>query len=146
MFTKKLINMNQFLEVNKIHCGYSEDLIKQIEPETVTCSIWSPPYHLNKEYEKDQTYDEWQLMLKEVILAHFPILKNGGFMIVNIANILCFQDETMSKIQMPNPSKHRVSLSKEEIVTVLTQHPKMNCYELAEYFGNWKKQLLIKIN
>ena len=127
--------MNSFLEINKIHCGYSEDLIKQIEPETVTCSIWSPPYHLNKEYERGQTYEEWQAMLKEVVYAHFSILKNGGFMIVNIADILCFADETMPKIQMPNPAKHKVSLSKAEILDIQKQNPSMKRNDLAAYFG-----------
>ncbi|NJL76782.1 MAG: site-specific DNA-methyltransferase [Saprospiraceae bacterium] len=127
--------MNHFLDINKIHYGYSEDLIKQIEPQTVACSIWSPPYHLNKDYEKNQTFEEWQLMLQNVIHCHFPILRNGGFMIVNIADILCFADEAMPKIQMPNPSKHKVPLSKEEILSVLEANPKMSRYDLADYFG-----------
>ncbi len=127
--------MNPFLAINQIYCGYSEDLIPHIEPESIACSIWSPPYHLNKDYEKDQTYEQWKQMLKAVIHAHFPILKKGGFMIVNIADILCFADEIMPKIQMPNPAKQKVLLSKTEILSVLEQNPQLNRSQLATHFS-----------
>jgi DNA modification methylase len=128
-------DMKKFLEINQIHCGYSEELMNEIEPETITCSIWSPPYNLNKDYEKNQSFSEWKVMIKEVINAHFAVLKKGGFMIINIADILCFPDETMPKIQMPNPSKHKVSLSKEEILAVLAENPNLGRQDLAKHFN-----------
>jgi len=126
--------MTKYLELNKIHLGYSEYLLKSIEPETVSCSIWSPPYHLGKEYEKDQSFEEWKIMLKKVINNHFSILKKGGFMVINIADILCFADENMPRIQMPNPSKYKVQLMKEDILELKTKNPDFNKHKLAEYF------------
>ncbi|WP_086047937.1 DNA-methyltransferase [Hugenholtzia roseola] len=124
-----------YFEINQVYQGLSENLLQQIEPESISCSVWSPPYHLGKEYERNQTFEEWKEMLRKVIALHFPILKKGGFMVVNIADILCFADETMPKIQMPNPSKHKVLLSKEDILAVKMQNPSWNKYELAKHFG-----------
>jgi len=127
--------MRQFLKINTVHHGFSEDLLKEIQPQTVACSIWSPPYNLNKEYEKDQTFEEWKTMINLVIEAHFPILKKGGFMVINIADILCFPDEEMPKIQLSNPSKHKVPLSKDEILRVKNEHPNLNRNQIADHFG-----------
>jgi hypothetical protein len=57
-------DMKKFLELNKIYCGYSEELINEIAPESISCSIWSPPYNLNKYYEKTQSFSEWKVMIK----------------------------------------------------------------------------------
>ena len=47
---------------------------------------------LGKEYEKGISYDAWISLLQEVIGLHYSILKPGGFLVINIADILCFQD------------------------------------------------------
>jgi DNA modification methylase len=127
--------MLKSLAINTVHYGYAEKLLQEIEHQSIACSIWSPPYHLNKDYEKGQTFEEWKKMLEEIIHLHFPILKNGGFMVINIADILCFADESMPKIQLPNPSKHKVTLTRAEIVEAQKKFPTMSRYQLAEYFG-----------
>ena len=91
-----------FLEVNKIHQGRSEILMKQIEPESVALSFWSPPYFVGKEYEKDETFDSWQAMLRQVIHHHSKALKPGGFLVINIGDIRCFKDESIPRFQAMN--------------------------------------------
>ena len=83
------------LAPNDIYCGDSRELLKQIEPNSLALSFWSPPYFLGKDYEQGVTYQQWQEMLDEVIGLHYHILKPGGFMVINIADILSFQDEKM---------------------------------------------------
>ena len=92
------------LEVNQIYCGDSRELLKEIEPDSLALSFWSPPYFLGKDYEQGVSYEQWQDMLKEVITLHYNILRPGGFMVINIADILAFQDENMPRIQADNPS------------------------------------------
>jgi site-specific DNA-methyltransferase (adenine-specific) len=124
-----------FLSLNEIHVGDSRELLNQIEPNSVACSVWSPPYHLGKEYEKDFSYEEWISLLTQVIQLHEPILKPGGFLVVNIADILCFPDETMPKIQAVNLKRHKVSISREDVLAAQEAHPDYNRYQLAALLG-----------
>ena len=60
-----------YLRINEIHQGDARDLLPQIEPDSIACSVWSPPYHLGKDYEKDFTYEGWVSLLNEVIRLQF---------------------------------------------------------------------------
>ncbi|WP_214658548.1 DNA methyltransferase, partial [Vibrio anguillarum] len=105
--TETLVLANEYLKTNDIHCGDSADLMNQIEPNSVALSFWSPPYFVGKEYEKDATFDSWQQLLRNVIEHHYKVLKPGGFLVINIDDILAFADENIPKIQAPNKSKLR---------------------------------------
>lgn len=100
-----------YLATDDIYCGMAEELMKQIEPESVAVSIWSPPYHVGKNYEADQSYDEWLNMLSDIINLHFTVLKQGGFMAINIGDILCFPDPDMPRIQANNVSMRKCKIT-----------------------------------
>lgn len=122
------------LVLNTIHQGDCRQLLPQIALNSVAVSIWSPPYYVGKNYEKDWTYEEWQSLLRETIALHFPIIKPGGFLAINIADILCFKDETMPRIQADVVQRKKISLSREDILQVLSENPTMNRYGLAKHF------------
>ncbi len=124
-----------YLEKNQIHHGDARRLMRRIEPESVVCSIWSPPYHVGKAYEAGISYEEWQDLLREVIRLHVPVLKPGGFMAINIADILCFPDEEMPRIQAMNISQRRCSVTREDVLAAKAEHPDYNRYQLAELLG-----------
>lgn len=94
-------------------------------------SFWSPPYFLGKDYEKGETYDSWQNMLKEVIQLHFAALKPGAFLVINIADILSFQDPKMPRIMGLNPSNRKVKITKDMVLEAIKQHPDYNRDKLA---------------
>jgi site-specific DNA-methyltransferase (adenine-specific) len=127
--------MSSFLRINDIYCGDSRTMLNEIQPDSISISIWSPPYHVGKQYEDGQSYDEWTDMLTKVIEAHYHILKPGGFLAVNIADILCFPDMNMPKIQADNVSNKKCSVTREDILKVLEQHPDFNRYQLAAALG-----------
>ncbi|TEB13440.1 DNA-methyltransferase [Pelotomaculum propionicicum] len=129
-----VIEFSKTLSPNNIYHGDARFLLKKIARESIALSVWSPPYYVGKEYEKYLTFRGWENLLKEVIKHHFPIIKPGGFLVINIADILCFKDETMPKIMAENVSRRKITLSKEEIVEVMKKHPEWNRYKLAEYF------------
>src|SRR3989338_2352390 len=125
----------QFLEKNKIHLGRSEDLMKQIEPNSVALSFWSPPYFVGKEYEKDETYESWQATLRNVIKQHFDVLKPGGFMVINIADILCFADPNIPRFQAMNEKNHKSKVTKGMVLEAKKNNPNFSRYQLAELLG-----------
>jgi len=141
-----IIDFSKKLDTNAIYCGDSRVLLRRIEHESIALSVWSPPYYVGKDYEKDLTFDAWKAMLTDVIKYHFPILKPGGFLVINIADILCFKDESMPKIMAENISRRKVNLSKEEILKVKEQHPDWGRYKLAEHFSCSEQTIDRRVN
>ncbi len=123
------------LAINDIYLGDARDLLPQIEPNSVACSLWSPPYHVGKEYERDMSYEDWANLLKEVIRLHYSILKPGGFLIINIADILVFPDTTMPRFQAVNIKRQRSSITREEVLAAKETYPDYNRYQLAALLG-----------
>ena len=72
------------LELNQIHHGDARALLPLISPDSIACSVWSPPYFVGKNYEQYLTYQTWVELLQVVIKQHFPIIKPGGFMVINM--------------------------------------------------------------
>ncbi len=125
----------KYLQENAVHHGRSEQLLKKIQPESVSLSFWSPPYFVGKQYERDETYDSWQKMLRDVIAAHTKVLKPGGFMVINIADILCFKDESIPRFQAMNLSRQRSAVTREQVLDAKAKNPEFNRYQLAKFLG-----------
>lgn len=56
-----------------------------------------PPYLVGKEYESHLSFEDWQSLWRTVIALHYDLLKPGGFLVINIADILCFKDAGMPR-------------------------------------------------
>lgn len=124
-----------YLDIDDVYCGLSEQIMKAIKPDSIAVSVWSPPYHVGKKYESNQTYDEWIKMLQDVIALHYLVLKPGGFLAINIGDILCFPDESMPRIQANNVSMRKCSISEEDVLQAQREHPDFNRHKLAELLG-----------
>ena len=124
-----------YLNVDDIYCGKAEDLLPRIQPDSIAVSIWSPPYHVGKQYENGQTYEEWTIMLRDVIEKHHKILKPGGFLAININDILCFPDEAMPRIQANNISMRKCKVTEEDIRAAMAENPNFNRKQLAALLG-----------
>ncbi len=74
-------------------------------------------------------------LLREVIRLHHSLLKPGGFLVVNIADILCFPDMTMPRIQAQNLRRQRSDITSEMVLEVKRAHPDYNRYQLATLLG-----------
>jgi DNA modification methylase len=120
-----------YLEIDNVYEGRAEELFQNTAPESIALSFWSPPYFVGKEYEKDETFESWQLTLKSVIDYHAIALKPGGFMVINIADILVFPDESIPKFQALNPNKQRIGVTREQIIEVMAEHPDYNRRQIA---------------
>ena len=126
---------NMSLKVNQIYCGDSRQMLREIEPDSIACSVWSPPYHVGKAYEQDMTYQEWVDLLESVIQLHYSLIKPGGFLVINIADILVFPDENMPRIQAANIRRHKNKITREDVLAAMETYPDYNRYQLAELLG-----------
>ena len=119
------------LSINTVYCGDSVSLMEQINPGSIALSFWSPPYFLGKDYEKDATYDSWQALLNNIITLHYNVLKPGGFLVINIADIISFQNENMPRIMGMNPSNRKCDVTKDMILKVQSDFPGYNRNQIA---------------
>lgn len=124
-----------FLSPNNIYEGDALQLLPRIKPESVALSVWSPPYFVGKQYESHLTFDDWQSLLRTAIQLHFQIIKPGGFLVINIADILCFRDPSMPKIQADNVSRRRSQITTSDVLTAMRENPEMNRYQIAALLG-----------
>lgn len=123
-------------QFNRIYDGDCRNILPLIPKESVACSIWSPPYFVGKQYEIYlKTFDDWKSLLRETIRLHFDVIKPGGFLAINIADILCFYDPSMPKIQAENPDGRRSKVTREDVLRAIDEHPSFSRYELAALLG-----------
>lgn len=126
---------NEYLAPGEIYHGDAIALLPRIAPNSIALSVWSPPYFVGKEYEADLTFEKWQRLLATVIAHHFPIIKPGGFLVINIADILVFRDEAMPRVQAEVLHKKRSPVTREDIERVMAEHPDYNRHQLAKLLG-----------
>jgi len=124
-----------YLRPNEIYHGDARQLLPQIEPNSIALSVWSPPYFVGKDYEVHLSFEEWQSLLETVILLHFPIIKPGGFLVINIADILTYKDPSMPRIQAEAVNRKRSPVTREDVLKAMAEHPDYNRYQLAKLLG-----------
>ena len=132
---KKRETVENYLKTNEIYQGDARKLLTQIEPNSIALSVWSPPYFVGKDYEADLTFKDWKNLLENVIKLHFPIIKPGGFLVINIADILVFKDPSMPRIQAEAVSRRRSPVTREHVLKAMKEHPEYNRYQLAKLLG-----------
>jgi len=119
-----------------IHLGDARDLSDLLRPESVDLSVWSPPYHVGKSYERDQSFVEWRALLRRTLEAHSVVLKPGAFVAINIADILCFPDQEMPRIMAENVSQRkRGDITRELVLQTMAEHPGANRQKIAAILG-----------
>ena len=120
---------------NAIHEGDARSLLREVSRESVDLSFWSPPYFVGKSYERDMTFEGWQELVRTVLGLHAHLLRPGGFVVVNIGDILCFPDENMPRIQADNIKGKRSPVTREHVLEAMRSHPMASRHELAAILG-----------
>jgi len=123
------------LAIDCVYQGDARKRLREIGPNRVALSFWSPPYCVGKNYEAEMTFRQWQVLLSEVIRLHFPIICPGGFLAINIADILVFKDETMPKVQADVANRKRSPVTRDDVIAAMEQHPELNRYGIAKLLG-----------
>lgn len=99
---------------------------------SIDLTVTSPPYSVGKEYEQGVTHAEWQQLMRDVLDANARVLKPGGFCVINVADILCFQDAAIPRIQAAKP---RLGLTKETVRAAAKANPGLHRKGLASMLG-----------
>jgi DNA modification methylase len=134
------------LRPGRIYTGDARRLLPRVAPGSVALSFWSPPYFVGKRYEAHLTFDGWQRLLESVIALHEPILKPAGFLAVNIADILCFRDPSMPRVQAQSPTRRRSRVTRATVLRAMAEHPAMTRYEIAELLGCSEQTIDRRVN
>ena len=120
---------------NRILVGDARAHLAQLPEASIDLSFWSPPYYVGKSYERHLSFDGWCELLREVIQGHRRIVKPGGFLAVNIGDILCFADTSMPKFQANNVRRKVSSVTREQVLAAKEAHPNARRQELAALLG-----------
>ena len=123
------------LSTNRIYCGDARALLPDIMPNSIALSVWSPPYFVGKSYEASWTFDDWQSLLRDVIDAHWRIINPGGFLAINIADILCFRDPDMPRISAETHTSRRSPVTREDVLAAMDARPGKNRHQIARILG-----------
>lgn len=78
--------MIQLRDVNKIYCQDSRKMI-QLEDKSIDLMITSPPYNATKQYDEDLSLKEYLQLIEDVLKEVYRVLKKGGIVALNIANV-----------------------------------------------------------
>lgn len=119
----------------RIHVGDARKILRTLPVDSVDLSFWSPPYYVGKSYERGMTLADWQEMIREVIACHARIVKPGGFLAVNIGDILCFPDPSMPRYQADNVRRKTNPVTREQVLEARANYPDANRKELGAILG-----------
>ena len=114
--------------------GAPKNCYPKVPLNSLALSVWSPPYFVGKEIRISFYFRFLASVTRNVISLHYPIVKPGGFLVINIADILCFKDPSIWKIQA-EVIRHRRSVTRQNVVEAMHRHPRHNRYQIAALLG-----------
>ncbi len=133
-FANTVVNAVPDKYLNRIICGDSETILKELPKNSVDLIFTSPPYNFGLDYEKnadDHFWEDYFEKLFKVFDECIRILKFGGRIIVNIQPL--FSDYIPSHHIISNFFINRKLIWKGEI---LWEKNNYNCKYTA--WGSWK--------
>ena len=74
---------------HRLVCGDSTnpEAARQATPDGAALLLTSPPYHVGKEYEKDQSWQDFMTLLRDVFTLWCEEVSAGGYAFVNFAQV-----------------------------------------------------------
>lgn len=72
--------------VDEIWC-HSAEQMTELPDNSVALMVTSPPYHAGKDYDTNETFEEYLAMLERVFAETHRVLEPGGRAVVNVANL-----------------------------------------------------------
>jgi modification methylase len=79
-------NIADASEIDRIW-NHSAERMPELVDNCVALMITSPPYHVGKDYDSDETFPEYLGLLERVFSECHRVLEPGGRAVVNVANL-----------------------------------------------------------
>ena len=119
---------------NRIRCGDARRLLAEVDDASVDLSLWSPPYHVGREYERGQSVADWRTVIADILAAHGRILRPGAFSIVNIGEARCFADPAIQPHRAVAVSR-RKDVSGGDVARAAAEHPDWSAARIGDKLG-----------
>lgn len=120
---------------DRIVTGDAREELRSLPDCCVDLSFWSPPYFVGKSWDRGLGFGDWQDLLRDVLISHERVMRPGGFVAVNIGDILCFPDESMPGLQADNVRGKGSPVSREQVLAAVRRNPAVSRRQLARQLG-----------
>ena len=77
---------NESKKIDKIFHKSSENM-SELENNSVSLTVTSPPYNIGKDSDLDLTDDEYWAMMENILTETYRVTESGGRLVVNVANL-----------------------------------------------------------
>ena len=77
---------NESKIIDKIYHKSSENM-SELENNSVSLTVTSPPYNIGKDSDLDLTDDEYWAMMENIFTETYRVTESGGRLVVNVANL-----------------------------------------------------------
>ena len=67
--------------------NHSSERMSELPDNSIALMITSPPYHVGKEYDSDDSFEHYLKMLERVFRETHRVLQPGGRAVINVANL-----------------------------------------------------------
>jgi site-specific DNA-methyltransferase (adenine-specific) len=67
--------------------NHSAEAMPELPDNSVALMVTSPPYHVGKDYDSDDTFEQYLEMLRRVFTETLRVLEPGGRAVVNVTNL-----------------------------------------------------------
>ncbi|CCI53377.1 DNA-methyltransferase [Nostocoides jenkinsii] len=106
-----------------VHPGNAALLAGCLAPDSVALAVTSPPYLVGKGYEIDATEQSWTDVLRATFRGVGAALVPGGFLAVNINDILAFPDPDLPRVNAENARARKHNVTRADIQAVIDAAP-----------------------
>src|SRR5690606_36908106 len=74
------------LALNKIYHGNCIELFEQLPDNSIDLIVTSPPYFLEKEYEKNWSYKRYSDLMTDFFIKSNKKIKQGNYLVINFGD------------------------------------------------------------
>jgi site-specific DNA-methyltransferase (adenine-specific) len=78
--------LNSAPETDAVWDHSAEDM-RELPDNSVALMVTSPPYHVGKDYDSDESFGDYLQLLRRVFAETYRVLEPGGRAVVNVANL-----------------------------------------------------------